>query len=203
MTILKRATWAVCAMIFATALAGCASNSDVRVIKPIKSETLPQKTFAWARGSVVQMMPDGFGEGRAAALSTAITRSLLDKGYVQTPLPRQADLLVSVDFDGDLNRSIDYTHSNAGIAAASTMHGRRYRRHRSRVGHVRRPALATAQVEIEGTVVITIQDGPAGKDLWQGRIRKTLQLSELKKFENDIDDDVEKLFKDFPISGTE
>ncbi len=213
MMVAKRWVWALCALMSVCVVAGCASTTDIRVIKPVQSETLPQKTFAWARGSVLQMVPESFGDGRAAALSDAITASLLEKGYVLTRNPNRADLLVSVDVDGDFNTTVDRSRTYGRVTTGPVARPPHYRRspgeirrdaaHRTRTAQMRRPSGKMVKTEVDSTVVIDIQDRSTRSDLWKGEIRKTLELSEIERFSAEIDDDVAELFEDFPPSSVQ
>ncbi len=214
MTTHKRLAWVISVMMAALVVTGCASNPEIRVSKPIKSDTLPHKTFAWAGGSVLMMVPKEFGERRASALSDAIVQSLSEKGYVLTDNPRLADLLVAVDVDGDFDTQVgqSWAHSNpaiprvAGVPYHRREAARRYdpthsgpyaEQRQAAMGHVG----TVVSVEIDGTLVIAIQDRAAGQDIWQGRIKKTMDLADVNKYSNEIDGDIAELFKDFPISN--
>lgn len=207
----QRLTRAISIMIMALVFAGCASNTDIRVVKPIKSETLSQKTFTWARGGFVQMARKGFGDSRISALREAIIGALSDKGYVMVRNPMSADLIVAVNVDGDFNADLGRLRTSSKLATAGAVNTSHYPRtpagRRRRAADLRVNAASArhysgkrVDAEVEGTVIIDIKDGSTKNDLWRGRIRKTIELSELREFEGEIGEDVAKLFKNFPVS---
>ncbi len=213
MAICRGLTVAISIVMTGLVMAGCASNADVQVLKPVKSDTLSQKTYAWARGSVLRMAPKGFGEVRATALSEAIIDSLAAKGYVLTGNPHQADLLVSTDVDGEFDVEVgqSWTHGNlANTRLVNTPYQRNVPAARRRAaadrvngGYTGQHAGKVIEPEVEGTVIIDIRDRATRTDLWQGRIRKTIALKDAEAFGAEIGDDVSKLFKDFPVSAAD
>ncbi len=206
----RRLVAIVSAAIVTHAVAGCASNSDVSVLKPIESKTLSQTTFAWDQRDIMQMVPKEFGGGRAIALSEAIVMALSDRGYVMVPSRSEADLIVAVNVDGDLNADLDPSRKSSTITAApvpSTPYYRRTPAGRRQDAADRVNAAVDARradmllgAEIERTVIIDIRDGATGNDLWRGQIRTTIELSELRDSDDEIGEDVAELFEDFPLS---
>ncbi|MCU0255477.1 MAG: DUF4136 domain-containing protein [Vicinamibacterales bacterium] len=173
--------------------AGCVSPWTVDHFEAPEADVAGRSSFAWKGGEVIAPLAEEPGvpadiESRVRAI---VTEELVRKGYVESPDPARADMLLSFQIAGT-RHTVLADERRVGAPSPNQV---------LTPGGMPQPAaseLPRVQTIREGTVIIFADDPASGRLVWRGSVAAEGRTSSTEGTLRQISDITRQIVQQFP-----
>jgi hypothetical protein len=173
--------------------AGCVSPWTVEHFQAPEADVAGRSSFAWKGGEVVAPLAQeqGIPDEIESRVRTVVTEELLRKGYVESPDPARADMLVSFQITGS-RHTVLADERRVGAPSPNQV---------LTPGGMPQPAaseLPREQTIREGSVIVFVEDPASGRVVWRGSVSAEGRTSSDEATLRQITDIVRHIVQEFP-----